>query len=69
VPEAPQELEGFQKILLTPGQTGHVTFTLNPRSFSHWDTASHSWKVTAGTYRILVGNSSRGQQLAGTVQL
>jgi beta-glucosidase len=69
VPEAPQELEGFQKILLTAGQTGHVSVTLNARSFSHWDTASHSWKVTAGTYRILVGNSSRGQQLTGTVQL
>jgi hypothetical protein len=36
VPEAPQELQGFQKVLLTPGQTGHVTFTLTPRSFSYW---------------------------------
>jgi beta-glucosidase len=66
-PEAPQELAGFQKVLLTAGQTKHVTFTLDARSFSHWDTASHSWKVTAGTYRILVGSGSRDIRLHGTV--
>ena len=69
VPEAPQELAGFQKVLLTAGQTSHVTFTLNARSFSHWDTASHGWKVTGGTYRILLGGSSRGAPLTGTVRL
>jgi len=67
VPEAPQELAGFQKVLLTAGQTKHVTFTLDARSFSHWDTASHSWKVSAGTYRILVGGGSRDIRLRGTV--
>jgi beta-glucosidase len=68
VPEAPQELAGFQKVLLSAGQTKHVTFTLNARSFSHWDTASHSWKVSAGTYQILVGGGSRDIRLRGTVQ-
>ncbi|HMC71537.1 MAG TPA: fibronectin type III-like domain-contianing protein, partial [Mycobacteriales bacterium] len=69
LPEAPDELQGFQKVLLTPGQTKHVTITLTARSFSHWDVASHSWRVTAGQYRILVGNGSRSLPLTGTVQL
>jgi beta-glucosidase len=69
VPEAPQELQGFQKVLLTPGQTGHVTFTLTARSFSYWNSAGDSWKVAGGQYRILVGGSSRNQPLSGTVQL
>ncbi|OLB66765.1 MAG: hypothetical protein AUI10_01815 [Actinobacteria bacterium 13_2_20CM_2_72_6] len=69
LPEAPDELQGFQKVLLTAGQTKHVTFTLNARSFSHWETASHSWKVSAGQYRILLGNGSRSLPLTGTVQL
>jgi beta-glucosidase len=67
VPEAPDELAGFRKVTLTAGQTKHVTFTLNARSFSHWDTASHSWKITAGSYRILVGGGSRDIRLRGTV--
>src|SRR5436305_936903 len=69
VPEAPQELEGFQKILLTPGQTGHVTFILGARSFSYWSTAPHGWKIAGGGYRILVGGSSRTEPLAGTLTL
>jgi beta-glucosidase len=69
LPEAPRELQGFQKVLLRAGQTKHVTFTLNARSFSHWDTASHGWKVSAGTYRILVGSGSRDIRLSGTVRM
>jgi beta-glucosidase len=69
LPEAPDELQGFQKVLLTAGQTKHVAFTLNARSFSHWDVASHSWKVTGGQYQIRVGNGSRSLPLTGTVQL
>ena len=69
VPEAPDELEGFQKVLLTAGQTKHVTFTLTTRSVSFWDVGSHSWRVAGGTYRILVGGASRGFPLSGSVQL
>jgi len=68
-PEAPQELQGFQKVLLTPGQTGHVTFTLDDRSFSFWNPTSHSWRIAGGQYRIAVGGSSRNQPLTTTVQL
>src|SRR5207244_3316669 len=69
LPEAPDKLAGFQKVLLTSGQTSHVTFTLNARSFSHWDTAGHRWRITAGAYRILVGDGSRSLPLSGTVTL
>ncbi|OLB73749.1 MAG: hypothetical protein AUI14_25370 [Actinobacteria bacterium 13_2_20CM_2_71_6] len=69
VPEAPQELQGFQKILLSPGQTGHVTVTLDARSFSHWDPASDRWTVSAGTYRVMVGSGSRDIRLRGSVAL
>jgi hypothetical protein len=36
-----------------------VTFTLDPRAFSTWDTGSHSWARVPGTYQIDVGSSSR----------
>jgi beta-glucosidase len=67
VPEPPKELVGFQKVDLQPGQTRRVHLTLDARSFSHWDTATHSWKIAPGTYRILVGSSSRDIKLAGQV--
>jgi beta-glucosidase len=69
VPEAPQELAGFQKLRLAPGQTGHVTFTLTARSFSYWSTAAHGWKVAGGRYQIRLGGNSRNQPLSGSVTL
>jgi beta-glucosidase len=69
VPIPPQQLKGFQKARVAPGQTVRVTFQLDQRAFSYWDVASHSWKVTAGTYPILVGSSSRDIRLRGNVTL
>jgi beta-glucosidase len=69
VPEAPRELQGFGKATLKPGETRHVTFTLGPRAFAHWDTGLHRWRITAGTHRISLGSSSRDIRLTGQVQL
>lgn len=59
VPEPPKSLQGFQKIMIQPGQTVPVQLTLNQRSFSYWDVGSESWRVVPGTYQIMVGDSSR----------
>ncbi|MGP8243064.1 MAG: glycoside hydrolase family 3 C-terminal domain-containing protein [Bryobacteraceae bacterium] len=67
VPEPPKELAGFQKVDLRPGQSRRVHLTIDARSLAHWDTAAHGWKVAPGTYRILVGSSSRDIQLQGRV--
>jgi len=69
VPEAPKELQGFQKVTLAPGETRHVTFTLGPRAFSYWDSTADRWTVAGGQYQVLVGSSSRDVRLNGTVHL
>jgi beta-glucosidase len=69
VPEAPQELQGFQKVLLAPGASAHLTFSLGARAFSYWNTAAHGWRVAGGDYQLRVGGGSRGPQLTGTVAL
>ncbi len=69
VPEPPNWLKGFQKIALTPGQTGPVQLTLSMRSFAYWDVTSESWRVAPGTYQIKVGDSSRNILLQGLVTI
>jgi len=69
VPEPPNQLQGFGKVALGPGQTRRVTFSLDARSFSFWDTASASWRVAGGMYRINVGDSSRNLPLSSAVRL
>jgi beta-glucosidase len=62
--EPPKNLRGFQRVQLNPGQTQHVTLTLDARSFQTWTTA---WTNTAGTHQIYVGSSSRDIKLTGSV--
>ena len=69
VPEPPDQLEGFAKVSLAPGQHQRVTFTLDARSFSYWDTAANGWRVAGGQYRISVGDSSRNLPLTASVRL
>jgi beta-glucosidase len=59
IPQPPAQLKGFEKVALKPGQTRHVRLKLNARSFAYWDINTHDWKIAPGTYRIMVGSSSR----------
>lgn len=36
---------------------------------SYWDATSHRWRVTGGSYPILVGSSSRDIRLRGSAAL
>ncbi|MEZ0069673.1 beta-glucosidase [Streptacidiphilus sp. MAP12-20] len=65
--EPPHQLKGFQRITLNPGASGTVTFTLTAHDLAHWDTASSNWTASAGSYQILVGDSSRNLPLTGNL--
>ncbi|MET0492500.1 MAG: glycoside hydrolase family 3 C-terminal domain-containing protein [Actinoplanes sp.] len=54
-------LRGFTKLTLAPGESRRVTTTLDARSFQQWGTAG--WETPAGPYRISVGASSRDLRL------
>jgi beta-glucosidase len=51
-----QALAGFHRVELAPGQTRHVTFTLDPRTLSQVDDKGVR-AVTPGSYRIAVGGA------------
>jgi beta-glucosidase len=57
-----QELEGFMRVHLQPGETQHVRFTLHPRALSLVDAAGKR-SVQPGNYSVFVGG---GQPEPGT---
>lgn len=63
------ELKGFGSVMLQPGETGTITFSLDFRSFAFWDTASHAWRADNGSYRLLIGESSRDIRMWKTVYM
>ena len=59
LPRPPEELKGFVRVMLQPGETKTVEFPLNDRSLAYYDTKAKGWVVDPGSYDILVGSSSR----------
>jgi beta-glucosidase len=67
--EPPEQLKGFDKVTLAPGQSTEVNISLPPMSFSIWDSASQSWVEPSGQYRVMVGDSSANLPLSATVTI
>jgi beta-glucosidase len=67
--EPPHQLKGFQRVTLNPGASATVTFTVTAHDLASWNTTSNSWVAAAGSYQILVGDSSRTLPLTGTITL
>lgn len=56
--EPPKQLKGFEKVVLEPGQTRRVAFDIPARELATWDARAHDWKMPAGEYRVMLGDSS-----------
>jgi beta-glucosidase len=57
--EPPQQLKRFEKVELKAGASRTVTFVLNLRDLSMWDTGTHAWTKVVGSFGVTVGTSSR----------
>lgn len=62
-----QELKGFARICLAPGDQKQVTIPMNDRSFAVWSIAENAWVIEPGEYEIRIGASSRDIRLITTV--
>ena len=53
-----QELRGFQRVALLPGETKTVKLSLNAKDLAFWDVSRGKSVVETGSYRLLVGSSA-----------
>ncbi|WP_218830441.1 beta-glucosidase BglX [Rubrivirga marina] len=53
-----QELKGFERVELAPGETRTVTFTLAPDDLLFWGMDVPAWTVEPGWFTVMVGGSS-----------
>ncbi|NJP42967.1 beta-glucosidase [Streptomyces sp. PRB2-1] len=67
--EPPHQLRGYQRVTLNPGQSQTLTFTVSTHDLAYWNTGSNNWTTAAGTYQILVGDSSRNLPVTGTLNV
>ncbi|MGA8743619.1 MAG: glycoside hydrolase family 3 C-terminal domain-containing protein [Terracidiphilus sp.] len=60
-------LAGFQRVHLNPGETRHITFTLDPRTLSQVDEKG-TRAIVPGEYKLSLGSSQPDGDAASTVQ-
>jgi beta-glucosidase len=57
--QPPRQLKGFESVALRPGRSKRVTFRLDARAFSYWDSRRERWRVAPGCYRVEIGSSAQ----------
>jgi len=57
-----KELKGFQRLTLAPGERRTVTFEVTPEHLAFYD-IDMAWRVEPGEFRLMVGSSSRDEDL------
>jgi beta-glucosidase len=69
VPRPIKELKDFAKVSLKPGETHHITLSLDRRAFCFYDMKRKDWSAEPGEFSILVGTSSADISLQGKFTL
>ncbi|MBE6023067.1 MAG: glycosyl hydrolase [Cellulosilyticum sp.] len=64
-----QELKGFQKVFLNPGETKIITFSISKEDLTYFDATSQTWKMDEPSVTFQVGSSSRAIHLSDTLML
>ncbi|GGG41096.1 glycoside hydrolase family 3 C-terminal domain-containing protein [Hymenobacter glacieicola] len=64
-----KELKAFEKVFLKPGESKTLTLNLGPEAFRYYDEAKKQWVLEPGSFKLLVGSSSRDIRQTGEVKL
>ena len=64
-----RELKGFAKVLVEPGESRSVSFTLTDRDLSYWSIAMGGWVLEPGEFSIEIGSSSRDIRLSTVIKV
>jgi beta-glucosidase len=67
--QPPRQLKGFESVNLRPGRGVRVSFALDERAFSYWNSRHQRWQVAPGCYHVLLGRSSRDIVARATIPL
>jgi beta-glucosidase len=69
VPRPREDLRGFQRVSLTPGQTKTVAFSLPASALAYWNSATQGWSVESEPVRLEVGASSADIRLDRVIRV
>ncbi len=64
-----EQLQGFERVSLNPGESKTVDFTLPIEQLSFWDTGKHAYVIHPGTFDVMVGSASDDIRQKGSFEV
>lgn len=64
-----EQLQGFERISLKPGETKTVSFSLPVEQLSYWDANKHAYVVNPGKFDVMIGSASDDLRQTGSFQV
>lgn len=64
-----EQLQGFERISLKPGETKTVTFSLPVEQLAFWDTGKHDFAIHPGRFDVMVGAASDDVRQKGSFEV
>lgn len=64
---AAQELKGFARVVLEPGEKKQVSITLDDKTFRYFNVKTMRWETEEGSYTLSIGRSSEDIALSAEV--
>ncbi len=64
-----EQLQGFERISLKPGETRTVRFSMPVEQFAYWGTDKHEFVINPGTFEVMVGSASDDIRQKGSFEV
>jgi beta-glucosidase len=64
-----QELKGFRRVALQPGEIKTVTLELKAAELAYWNGSRHKFVVESGAVQLMIGSSSADIRLKKTIKV
>jgi beta-glucosidase len=62
-------LLGFERVVLKPGESRHVTITADPRLLARFDNSASQWRIAEGAHTVALGKNAEDFVLATEISL
>lgn len=64
-----EELAGFRKVFLQPGETAEASIPIDGRAFQYFNVKTDAWEVEGGSFELRVGTSCEDVRLRASVRV
>lgn len=64
-----EQLQGFERVNLNPGQTRTVDFALPVEQLSYWNTSKHAYVINPAKFDVMIGSASDDIRQKGSFEV